>query len=699
MHQVHQPNPRMRKGAPGKLKSSIVPLALLAFCLASPAQQGEPAETGPRRLSYVDLVKRLTDLDYLATLPEPGEKTAQCSSYDRASRYDDKTGKYVRWDANGDADGIIRKEDGKLVLAEMTGPGCIWRIWSAAPKQGHVRIYLDDASEPAVDLPFAGYFDGKNPPFTRPELVHVAASGCNNYTPIPYQKSCKIVADDDWGAYYHFGYTTFPKGTLVPTFRRDLSAEDNAALDEADRILSHCGPREAGPGCTRTGGDRLIGTDGAWTETKLDGAGAITLIRVKPDLPAEPADPDALREMALEIRWDGEKSAAVWSPLGDFFGTAPGMNVYRSLPCGMTEDGWFYANWRMPFTNGAEIRFINDGAKERRLKYELCVEKLEGDLSRFGRFHAKWHRNEFLPTAIDRQIDWPLLVTEGRGRLVGVMLHVWNPRGGWWGEGDEKFFVDGEKFPSTFGTGSEDYFGYAWGNPQLFEHAYHNQTHNDGNNRGNISVNRWHIADQVPFQKSFEADIEKYFPDERPTLYAATVYWYLDAAGSDPYSPQPVEERTGYCVPAPPPAHVAGAIEGEALKVLGKTGGTVQQQDMAGFGDQWSGDAQLWWTDAKPGDQLDLALPVAGDGKCRLRAQFTRAVDYGTVQIAVDGEKVGAPIDLYHDGVVASGELELGELALKRGEHKLTLTITGANPQAVKRFMVGLDYVKVLPAP
>jgi D-arabinan exo alpha-(1,3)/(1,5)-arabinofuranosidase (non-reducing end) len=107
------------------------------------------------------------------------------------------------------------------------------------------------------------------------------------------------------------------------------------------------------------------------------------------------------------------------------------------------------------------------------------------------------------------------------------MLQVRNPRGGWWGEGDEKFFVDGEKFPSTFGTGSEDYFGYAWSNPTLFQNAYHDQTHNDGNNKGQVSVNRWHITDNVPFHQSFEGCIEKYFPNQRPTLYAATAYWSL----------------------------------------------------------------------------------------------------------------------------------------------------------------------------
>ena len=202
-------------------------------CLALGAAEPE--------LTYPDLVKRLTDMEYLATVPSPGEQCAQWSSYDRASRYDAASGKYVHWDANGDGDGIIRKEDGKLVFAEMEGPGCIWRTWSAAPKEGHVRIYLDGASEPAVDLPFIGYFDLKNEPFTRSAIVHTVAMGWNNYTPIPYQKSCKIVADPGWGAYYHFTYGTFPKGTKVPTFKRDLSAADLAALDQANTILSQPG--------------------------------------------------------------------------------------------------------------------------------------------------------------------------------------------------------------------------------------------------------------------------------------------------------------------------------------------------------------------------------------------------------------------------------------------------------------------------
>ena len=150
-------------------------------------------------LSYVDLIKQVTDLQHLATLREDGEQCGQWSSYDRASKYDEATHKYIHWDANGDGNGFIRMEGDQQVLAEMSGPGCIRRIWSAQPEQGHVRIYLDGAAEPAIDLPFMGYFDLKNAPFTRPNLVHEVSKGWNNYVPIPYRKSCKIVADKGWG--------------------------------------------------------------------------------------------------------------------------------------------------------------------------------------------------------------------------------------------------------------------------------------------------------------------------------------------------------------------------------------------------------------------------------------------------------------------------------------------------------------------
>lgn len=153
------------------MRMVLVAVVVIALLSALPCQAVQ--------YSYVDLVNRLTDLESLATLPLQGETCKQWSSYDRASRYDESTGKYVGWDANGDGSGFIRKEGDSQVFAEMEGPGCIWRIWSALAKSGHVKIYLDGASEPAVDLAFNDYFNGKNEPFDYPGLVHDASQGRN----------------------------------------------------------------------------------------------------------------------------------------------------------------------------------------------------------------------------------------------------------------------------------------------------------------------------------------------------------------------------------------------------------------------------------------------------------------------------------------------------------------------------------------
>jgi len=657
-----------------------------------------PAALAQEKYTYLDLVKRLTDLERLATLPAPGDTCAQWSSYDRASKYDAATGKYVAWDANGDGQGIIRKEGDLSVFAEMEGPGCIWRIWSAAPKAGHVRIYLDGATEPAVDLAFSGYFDHKNAPFTYPTLVHITTNGCNSYVPIPYQKSCKIVAEKGWGDYFHFGYETFPKGAQVPTFKRELAADELAALEAADKALS------AGLGTDPAGkrdGEAVVtksakAAAGKTVEVaKLDGPRAITAIRVKMPAAASRADEEAaLRELAIRITWDGDAAPAVWVPLGDFFGTAPGLNKYKSFPLGMTDDG-FYAFWYMPFAKSALVELANDGAAERTVDFEVTHAPVKGDAARLARFHAKWHRDAFLPAEPERKIDWTMLKTEGVGRYAGVMLHVWNPKGGWWGEGDEKFFVDGEKFPSTIGTGSEDYFGYAWSDPKLFQNAYHNQTISHGN-KGDVSVNRWHITDNVPFQKSFEGCIEKYYDNKRPTLYACTAFWYLAAGGKDPYEPQPLAERVGYNVVVAPAALVVkGLLEGEQAEHT-QTGGDANDQDMSGFGaGKWSGDSQLWWTGAKPGDKLDLALPVKDAGKYKLSIRLTKARDYGIVQLSVDGKAAGTPIDLYNPEVVPTEVIDLGTFDFDAGKHKLTFEIKGANEKADKAYMVGVDYVRI----
>jgi hypothetical protein len=655
-----------------------------------------PQAGAEERLTYIDLINRLTDLEHLATLPAPGEKCAQWSSYDRRSKYDEASGEYIDWSANGDGTGIIRKEDGELVFAQIEGPGVIWRIWSALAKEGHVKIYLDGAEEPAVDLPFIGYFNRENEPFTYPALVHMTARGQNCYVPIPFQKSCKIVAEGDWGRYYHFTYTTYPKGTILPTFKRELWPAESKALDRANQILDRCGfdPEGQRPGQVTIEQEEMTIAPGATaTVAKLKGKRAITALKVSMDLPESPEDRDVLRELVLSIYWDGESRPSVWVPLGDFFGSAAGFNNYKSLPLGMTDKG-FYCYWYMPFRKQALVKLANEGDKKRTAAFTITHAPLTKPIKNLGRFHAKWHRDVFLPEEPERRaIDWTMLKTKGRGRYCGVMLHVWNPRGGWWGEGDEKFFVDGEKFPSTIGTGSEDYFGYAWCDPTLFSNCYHNQTISMGN-RGHVCVNRWHITDNVPFQKSFEAAIEKYYPNSKPTLYAATSYWYQAAGQADPYQPTPVTERTGYWDPIKI-FRVKGAIEGEKMKILAKTGGNAARQDLSGFGVNWSNEAHLWWIEGKPGDTLNLAVPVKKTGAYKLKMQLTKAIDYGVVQLYLDGKKLGGLIDLYNNGVVATGVLDMGIHTLSKGQHTLRVEIVGANEKAVKKYMFGLDYLKL----
>ena len=668
--------------------------ALLTMCVVC-----GPLVGAEEKLAYVDLVKRLTDLERLSVLPAPGEQCMQWSSYDRASRYDEKTGKYLAWGANGDGTGCIRREGDNIVMAEMEGPGCIWRIWSALAGDGRVRIYLDGAAAPAVDLPFKQYFNRKAKPFAYPSLVHMTARGLNNYVPIPFQKSCRIVAEPKWGRYYHFTYALFPKGTQVPTFKMDLSAQEEAALKAADDFLSNnLGTDPAGERQGQTTGKKTVAAEAGKSREVLEltGPKAITCLKARMDFKDREDEMAALRELVLQITWDSGPSPAVWAPLGDFFGSAPGVNKYKSLPLGMADEG-FYCFWYMPFARSAKIELVNGGKTAREVAFEITHAPLSRPIEQLGRFHVKWHRDAFNPQTPDRAPDWTMLKTDGRGRYCGVNLHVWNPKGGWWGEGDEKFFVDAEKFPSTIGTGSEDYFGYAWCNPTLFQNCYHNQTISQGN-RGHVSVNRWHVTDNVPFQKSFEGAIEKYYPNRRPTLYAAIAYWYLAAGAEDAYPALPVDQRWGYCQ-TPPVFKIKGAIEGEKMKVLARTGGVAQRQDLTQFGSsKWSRDAHLWWIRAKPGDKLTLALPVEQAGKYELRMQMTKAIDYGIHQLSLDAHELGEPIDLFNNGVIPTKEISFGVHELSKGVHKLQVEVIGANAKAVKAYMFGLDYVLLKPA-
>ena len=677
------------------------------------AQTTRPAASQKQQqsLSYVDLVRRMADLEHLAVLPIPGEATKQFASYDLRSDYDAENDRFEHWGANGDGHGNVRElEDGQVVLAEIDGPGVIWRTWSAAPGDGHVRFYLDGSDTPAIDLPFKTLFDRTQAPFNHPALAYTTdARGANLYLPISFAKSCKVVAEKDWGRYYQFTYSTFPEGTEVPTFKLDLSLEEVEAVWRVGEALS------AGLGepfdAERDGSktlDKQVSVKPGQTATvaEIDGEWAITGVRVKLGEFANDADRErAMREMMLQITWDGDDEPAVRVPLGDFFGSPlGGSQPYRSLPVGALGGGEFYSNWFMPFAESAKIELSNDGEFAREVSFEIDHAPLTRPADDYGRFHANYTRGE-RPERADRWPDWTFLKAQGRGKFAGLFLHVWNGTGGhnrkfglegghWWGEGDEKFFVDGETMPSTFGTGTEDYFGYAWCNPNFFQQAFHGQPLTQNNN-GHQGVFRWQVADAIPFQTSFEGAMEKYFNDAWPTRYAGTVFYYLAPGGSDALATRPtLRDRVGYFALSP-------AYEGENLTVKNATGGKAEPQTLmidpgTGLG-IWSGGSQLWWTGANVGDKLTLGVPVVDEGKYRVYVGMTKANDYATASVGFEGKTPLAPIDFYNKEVWPA-QIYLGTYDLDRGEAELTLEITGANRRAGKSHYLGVDYVRLVPA-
>lgn len=143
---------------------------------------------------------------------------------------------------------------------------------------------------------------------------------------------------------------------------------------------------------------------------------------------------------------------------------------------------------------------------------------------------------------------------------------------------------------------------------------------------------------------------------------------------------------------------VPNALEGESLKVIEKSNGKVASQDMRGFqADKWSGNDHLWWTNNEVGDRLSLEIPVEASGVFEVNVALTQARDYGIVQLYLDDQPLGGPIDCFVQGtVITTGMLPMGSVPLEAGDHKLTLEIVGKNDSAVGN-MVALDFVLLSP--
>lgn len=630
----------------------------------------------PKPITVDTILREMTDLSLLAHRPDPWYQYRQWTSYDRNMAKDPF--------ANGDAGQFIRTEDHEgrkeRVMADMTGPGAMVRLWSANPA-GTLRFYFDGEAKPRFEADMKALLSGAHPKFPEP-YAYMASQGANLYYPMPYAKGLKVTWEgpSNVAIYYAVGARQYAAGTPVQTFEPGAVDKARKTMDETAKAMSPGMPKVVWSG-------GALPARGVLTKSfSANGGGEIydfaVNVKVAEDKDKPWEDPaqghNVLRKLRLRMEFDGQKTVDV--PLGDFFGSSIGVNPFESLPLSVKPDGTMIARWVMPFKENARISITNDNG--------LPVEVRLGAQQRAKRFvpgtylfHARWHAQ----TKMTRPMyDYTYADVKGEGRFVGVGLAVSNPVAAWWGEGDEKVFVDGEKFPSLFGTGTEDYFGYAWCDPTPFARPYHAQppTPNLGN-MGQTQNSRYHIVDDIPFKTSLRFDMEAWHWADVKATYATTAYWYALPGTTLPEAPDPAM----LLLPdAPLPEPVKGALEGEALKWR-VTGGFYEFQ--GGFA-QLSGQKQFWWREPRAGSVATTSLTVPAAGRYEVFANLGFARDYGRFRVTV-GTNPPKEIDFYQDSLEWKRE-SLGTFDLPAGEVAVKFEALTPNPKSDPKNMLGVDY-------
>ena len=267
------------------------------------------------------------------------------------------------------------------------------------------------------------------------------------------------------------------------------------------------------------------------------------------------ADPEKFygKKLVLKMYWDGEQNPSVESPLNDFFCQGHGMDyVVNSLPFRVTSDGRGRNCYlQMPFRKSAKIEVVNEGGEPvHAFYYYIDWQKLRRLPSDTAYFHAKY-RQEF---PCKQGADYLILSANGKGHFIGCNLSVRQREPGWWGEGDDRFYIDGEAEPSLRGTGSEDYFCDGWGFRKM-DGLFYGCPLMEGNETLNrTTVYRFHITDPVPFTKSLTVTIEhkgaRRFADgkwngyvERADDFSSVAYWYQVEPHAEFAKMPPVGER------------------------------------------------------------------------------------------------------------------------------------------------------------
>ncbi len=254
------------------------------------------------------------------------------------------------------------------------------------------------------------------------------------------------------------------------------------------------------------------------------------------------ADPGRGRSHVLRFYWDHEETPSIEVPVADFF--AVGHNKFapvNSLAVIVNHASAFNCYWPMPFRRHARITLTNEDKEDLGLlTYQITYAETEVP-DEAAYFHAQWRRAMTERSNPDYTIVDGI---EGHGKYVGTFLAWTQLSDGWFGEGEIKFFMDGDaEFPTICGTGTEDYFCGSYGFPQLYSTAYVGNTLKWAGDSGPTkwSLYRWHIMDPICFSRDLRVTIQAlgWWPNGtyQPLAddAASVAYWYQ----SEPHAPFP----------------------------------------------------------------------------------------------------------------------------------------------------------------
>ena len=684
-------------------------------------------------VSIESLLSEMVDRDNVARYPKADFRLKQSSSYDRSSKTpDDPKGWFSNIDRNTSDEHVnfVRTETNngrkEWVVMEDEGPGAIvrfWVPWQNQLKPGTdivIRFYLDGASEPTIQGNMFDLFQGKGMvPFP---LAHESLRSAVSFFPIPYAKSCKVTMSDH-PFFFQFTYRKYPDGTPAKTFTMKEFKAAKPLIDQTCKLLQtpSSGTRQE---FRVPGGPKVLTTSAtlqANEETALqlpDGVAAIRNLSVRL---GSYEDANVTRHVVLKISFDEKET--VWCPIGDFFGCGIGLNPFQGWYRTVDSDGTMTCLWVMPYRYDAKVSIVNLGDEPVEVELSAGVGDWKWDSSSMY-FHSGWRGQYPVPTR--PYSDWNYVTLKGRGVYVGDTLTIMNPVERWWGEGDEKIFVDGETFPSIFGTGTEDYYAYSWGgrSTDFYEHPFHAQTFShqynklnrkpkidEKNTQGFSTETRTRALDTMPFATSLQLDMEVWSWTDCKMGYGVGVYWYGDADTTSNRKPEPVAvlnvpplpEMTPSVVPGPvkqtpkPASTLMNAVEVETKNIISRSEKIVlkpQNLKALKLKGSWNLDNHLLFKGAKVGDVVELRIPASSPSAQMLVLHATKSRDFGILRFTINGKPTGADVDLYAAKPVPSGKIVLGNFEPVDSAYVLRVEVVGKNGKSTGT-LFGLDCVVI----